>query len=210
PIYDNTATELFEIEEQQRNESSLFASSSEGSNKDINEEQFDYELTIERIPTPIISQEISDQPNDSLESLSKFDEFAKKSAELTVKIQNEINKLKAMTTFNQTDEWGNPFEANQGSRQPDLESIEKPSKQVSNKGKQKYQEESSKKNNKKHGKSSKNSSPDSGSDSSDTDKPRKFSIPEFSQNIPTNATHILKEHKIPLFYGDDDEEDPTE
>ncbi|CAG8676490.1 5490_t:CDS:1, partial [Ambispora gerdemannii] len=70
--------------------------------------------------------------------------------------------------------------------------------------------ESSKKNNKKHGKSSKNSPPDSGSDLSDTDKSRKFSIPEFSQNVPINATHILKEHKIPLFYGDDDEEDPTE
>ncbi|CAG8663608.1 13116_t:CDS:2, partial [Ambispora gerdemannii] len=125
--------------EQQRNKSSLFASSSEGSNKDINEKQFDHELTtsIERIPTPIISQEIFDQPNDSLESLSKFDEFAKKSTELTAKIQNEINKLKVMTTFNQTDEWGNPF------------------------------------------------------------------------NVPTNATHILKEHKIPLFY-EDDEKDPTE
>ncbi|CAG8696504.1 5115_t:CDS:2, partial [Ambispora gerdemannii] len=175
PIYDNTATELFEIEERQRNESSLFASSSEGSNKDINEEQFDHELTIERIPTPIISQETSDQPNDSLESLSKFDEIAKKGAELAVRIQNEINKLKTMTTFNQTDEWGNPFvreeigfrseeeennqhfqqssfakEANRGSRQPDPELIDKPSKQASNKGKQKYQEESSKKNNKKH------------------------------------------------------------
>ncbi|CAG8655211.1 4009_t:CDS:1, partial [Ambispora gerdemannii] len=45
PIYNNTATELFEIEEQQRNESSLFASSSEGLNKDINEEQFNHELT---------------------------------------------------------------------------------------------------------------------------------------------------------------------
>ncbi|CAG8635012.1 11352_t:CDS:1, partial [Ambispora gerdemannii] len=106
PIYDNTATELFEIEEQQRNESFLFASSSEGSNKDINKKQFDHELTIsiERISTPIISQKTSDQPNNSLESLSKFDEFAKKSAELTVRIQNEINKLKVMTTFNQTDE----------------------------------------------------------------------------------------------------------
>ncbi|CAG8704597.1 3844_t:CDS:2, partial [Ambispora gerdemannii] len=111
--------------------------------------QFDHKLTtsIERIPTPIISQETSDQPNDSLESLSKFDEFTKKNAELTVRIQNEINKLKAMTTFNQTDEWGNPFqssfakEANRGSRLPDPESIDKPFKQASNKGKQKYQEE---------------------------------------------------------------------
>ncbi|CAG8558914.1 8750_t:CDS:2, partial [Ambispora gerdemannii] len=237
PIYDNTATELFEIKKQQRNESSLFASSSEGSNKDINEEQFDHELTtlIERISTPIISQEIFDQSNDSLENLSKFDKFAKKNAELIVRIQNEINKLKAMTTFNQTDEWENPFvreeigfrteeeennqcfqqssfakEANQESRLSDSESIDKPSKQTSSKEKQKYQEESSKKNNKKHNKNSKNSPPDSGSDSSDTDKLRKFSIPKFSQNVPTNATHILKEHKIPLFYEDDDEEDPTE
>ncbi|CAG8687056.1 3478_t:CDS:2, partial [Ambispora gerdemannii] len=50
----------------------------------------------------------------------------------------------------------------------------------------------------------------SGSDSDDPKKSKNLAIPEFPEITLSNATHIIKEHKIPSFHGDDDDENPIE
>ncbi|CAG8675191.1 9097_t:CDS:2, partial [Ambispora gerdemannii] len=48
----------------------------------------------------------------------------------------------------------------------------------------------------------------SNSSSESDEELEKSALPEFPEITPTNATHIVKEHKIPVFRGDDDDEDP--